>query len=254
MQQARDLRQEGDELYALLRPLPEGDWLRATPFKAWSVRDVVSHLHGTDKLALASLKSREEFARALASGGRGATAPGAHRELDSAELLARWRETFLEMCERFEATDARQRLAWVGPDMGARMFATARQMETWAHGQDVYDLLGRERRPTDRLKNIAAIGVKTFGWSFANRGLEVPAPVPHVRLEAPSGAIWAWNEPRDDERIEGPALDFCYVVTQVRNALDTRLSTRGEVAERWMAIAQCFAGPPEDPPEPGERV
>ena len=127
-------------------------------------------------------------------------------------------------------------------------------METWAHGQDIYDLLRVERRPTDRLKNVAAIGVKTFGWAFANRGLEVPTPVPYVRLEAPSGAVWEWNEPRVDERVEGPALDFCYVVTQVRHVRDTRLRASGEVAGRWMSIAQCFAGPPEDPPSPGERL
>ena len=44
--------------------------------------------------------------------------------------------------------------------------------------------LGIEREHTDRLKNIAVIGVKTFGWTFVNRGLEVPADVPYVRLAA----------------------------------------------------------------------
>jgi hypothetical protein len=28
----------------------------------------------------------------------------------------------------------------------------------------------------------------------------------------------------------------------------------GEPARRWMAFAQCFAGPPENPPAPGARV
>jgi hypothetical protein len=43
------------------------------------------------------------------------------------------------------------------------------------------------------------------------------------------------------------------VVTQVRNIADTQLSVTGEAARRWMAIAQCFAGPPNDPPAKGAR-
>jgi hypothetical protein len=54
--------------------------------------------------------------------------------------------------------------------------------------------------------------------------------------------------------VEGAALDFCRVVTQGRNVADTALRVTGENATRWMAIAQCFAGAPSDPPEPGERA
>jgi hypothetical protein len=31
------------------------------------------------------------------------------------------------------------------------------------------------------------------------------------------------------------------------------LRVTGAVATDWMAIVQCFAGPPEDPPAPGTR-
>jgi len=53
--------------------------------------------------------------------------------------------------------------------------------------------------------------------------------------------------------VAGDATEFCQVVTQTRNVADTRLDVKGETAVRWMAMAQCFAGPPEDPPEPGTR-
>jgi hypothetical protein len=43
------------------------------------------------------------------------------------------------------------------------------------------------------------------------------------------------------------------VVTQVRAVADTELQVTGDTARRWMAIAQCFAGPPQDPPAPGSR-
>jgi len=133
------------------------------------------------------------------------------------------------------------------------MFTTARYMETWAHGQDVYDLMRAARKPTDRIKNIAAIGVKTFGWTFVNRGLEVPGDLPYVRLDAPSGAVWEYGEPSETSRIAGSALEFCHVVTQGRNIADTSLEVTGDVATKWMAIAQCFAGGAVDPPKPGAR-
>jgi len=35
--------------------------------------------------------------------------------------------------------------------------------------------------------------------------------------------------------------------------LDVDLKVVGEPATKWMAIAQCFAGPVENPPAPGSR-
>ena len=157
------------------------------------------------------------------------------------------------MCDLLGAADPEARLKWFGPDMGVRMFTTARQMETWAHGQDVYDLLRVPRRNTDRLKNIAVIGVRTFGWTFVNRKLAVPGDAPYVQLTAPSGAIWEWGTPDDGNCVTGSAVEFCHVVTQGRNIADTRLHVAGATATQWMAIAQCFAGPPENPPAPGTR-
>jgi uncharacterized protein (TIGR03084 family) len=82
----------------------------------------------------------------------------------------------------------------------------------------------------------------------------VPETPPHITVTAPSGAVWEFNEPGDDERIEGTAVDFCRVVTQNRNVADTGLVVTGETATKWMSIAQCFAGGPVDPPAPGERA
>ena len=78
--------------------------------------------------------------------------------------------------------------------------------------------------------------------------------VPYVRLTAPSGAIWEWGEPETEDRVEGSAVEFCHVVTQGRNIADTDLAVSGETAVEWMAIAQCFAGGPEEPPAPGQRA
>jgi uncharacterized protein (TIGR03084 family) len=262
LQEAVDLRAEADELHAFLRTLRDADWERETAFQRWTPWDVVAHLHFFDYASLAALAGRETFAAerdalmaAIRAGRTNAQiARDRFGKLSPRELTAAWHASCLDLAGRLAACDPGARLPWYGPDMGVRMFTTARLMETWAHGQEIYDLARVVRKPTDRLKHIATIGVKTFGWTFANRGLTPPPAPPYVRLTAPSGAVWEWNDPAAPSRVTGAALDFCQVVTQTRNVADTPLEVVGDAATRWMAIAQCFAGGPADPPKPGERA
>jgi uncharacterized protein (TIGR03084 family) len=262
IQQAIDFRDESDALFALLESLDAVDWARKTQFKSWTLNDIVAHLHMGNYLADLSLKDSDAFGNfmgkllttnKLAKGRLDST----HAWLDglkNRELLHRWRDFYREMAERFSVAEPKRRVKWVGPDMSVLSSITARLMETWAHGQAIYDLLGEERGDTDRVRNVAVIGINTFGWTFANRKLPVPEDRPHVRLTAPSGATWEWNQPDRKNVIEGSAVEFCQVVTQTRNIADTRLKVVGETATAWMSIAQCFAGPPENPPRPGTRV
>lgn len=254
LQQAQDLLEEGRELKALLETLDADDWNKPTPFKNWTVNKVVQHLHASDKMAVLSLRSREDFEAALKDGSKLNEVMRPSNEETGIELLNSWWHYFEQMCQLLGDSDPNRRVAWFGPDMGVMMFTTARQMETWAHGQDIYDLRKQSRNNTDRLKNIAVIGVKTYGWTFANRKLEPPGPPPYVRLTSPSGELWEFNEPSTENFVEGDAVEFCHVVTQGRNIQDVNLTVVGEPAEKWMAFAQCFAGPPEDPPAPGSRT
>jgi uncharacterized protein (TIGR03084 family) len=259
--QAADFQAEISELHALLVTLRDDDWNRATLFKQWTINDIVQHLHDGDLMAAASVAGPEELERFRAERqallDRGLTRVQAARQrlgdLTSARLLQHWHARAVDLCARLSEMPVDARLKWVGPDMGLRMFTTARQMETWAHGQAIYDLFGRSRAPTDRLRNVAEIGVRTYVWTFANRGQSIPGPAPHVRLLAPSGTIWEWNDPTPDNVVEGDALPFCQVVTQTRNIADTDLRVTGEPARKWMSLAQCFAGPPADPPAQGTR-
>jgi uncharacterized protein (TIGR03084 family) len=261
LQESLDLLAEAEELRAFLETLRESDWQRETGFMGWTPWDVVAHLHFFDQISLVALAGREAFATErdalMANAKRGRTnqqiAREKYGELPPRMLLERWHETCHEMSQKLGSADPKARLRWFGPDMGVRMFTTARFMETWAHGQEIYDLMRVARKPTDRIRHVAAIGVRTFGWSFANRGLPVPGPAPYVRLDAPSGAVWEYGERSETSCVSGSALEFCHVVTQGRNIADTSLEVVGDVAQRWMAIAQCFAGGPVDPPKPGTR-
>ena len=259
--QPADFREESEALHSFLDPLREEDFARPTRFKQWTIDEILTHLHIWNWAAEQTLVDEPALVRLVDDfiSKRESTTLRAWEKnqvgpLRGRTLLAAWREQSLKVAERFEGVDPRRRTKWFGPDLSARSNITARQMETWAHGQAIYDLLGVERTDTDRIRNIAVLGVNTFGWSFAVHQQELPAVPPYVCLTAPSGAIWTWNEASEVERIEGSATTFCQVVTQTRNVADTKLKVTGTGARRWMSIAQCFAGLPQAPPAPGQRA
>ncbi len=261
LQQAEDFKTESDALHALLSPLADADFERRTQFNDWSVNDVLQHLHYFNYAADLSLNDEAGIVALLtdmhACMTRGETMLAyTDRQLGGVKgraLLALWHDYYTAMVPNFHAVDPKKRLKWAGPDMSVRSSITARLMETWAHGQEVYDLLGVVRQEGDHVKNIVVIGNNTFGWTFQNRGEPEPGARPFLHLTAPSGEIWEFNEPSDDNRIDGAAVEFCQVVTQTRNIADTALRTTGEPARRWMEVAQCFAGPARNPPAPGTR-
>ena len=260
-QAAADFQHEANALASCLQGLSEADWERHTRFKAWTVNDVVLHLYASDYLALLATEGEEIFrpvrSSIVARREAGLSFIEEHRErfpsLRGWALLDAWVSGVHELCGRLCRVNPATRLPWAGPPMGVRMFAIARQMETWSHGQAIYDLLGIQRQESDRLHSIAILGVKTMRWAFVNRGLPPPEHQPWVSLTSPSGSTWEWGTPSDTDFVQGDAADFCRVVTQTRHVLDTQLCYRGSVASEWLGIAQCFAGPPADPPQPGSR-
>jgi len=259
-EQVIDFRDESEVLYQLMRPLEDEAFDTVTQFKQWTFNDILGHLHLWNHAADLSLTDAVAFQAFLAEVMQSVASGGLHSfekqrlaGLRGKALLERWHGFVLEMSQRFGAADPHARVKWAGPDMSVRSSITARLMETWAHGLAIYDVLGVERVDADRIRNIAVLGVNTFGWCFRNRKREVPDEMPYVRLTAPSGVIWQWGEPGASDRVEGSATEFCQVVAQTRNVADTGLRVVGDVANDWMSIAQCFAGPPEQPPPAGSR-
>ena len=259
------IRKEVIMLNELATSMNSEEWQSATKFKAWTPEIIISHLYYFDLMTVYSLNKPEKFdeeAKFLLSAyvKIKQSLPRAQKILERIktsnyqELMTAWLVGNNLMCKVFEKTDPKERCRWFGPDMGARMFMTARYMETWSHSQAIYDLINFQRDYSDDIKNIVNIGVKTFEWTYINRQLEVPKSKPYIQLTSPSGKKWEWNDHTSDNSVVGLASDFCHVVTQNRNIVDTNLEVQGEIAEHWMSIAQCFAGDPEDPPEIGYRV
>jgi uncharacterized protein (TIGR03084 family) len=259
MEQAKDFVDESETLYELLAGVDASDWVRPTQFKAWTLNDILVHLHFWNEMAHQSLLAPEAFEARLNTVQASFRTEGM-RATENAELSLRgpalrdaWHALYQEMGQYWANIDPRQRLKWAGPDMSARSSITARLMETWAHGQAAFDLLGRVRPADDRIRNVVVLGVNTFGWTYKVNNLAVPEVVPHLVLEAPSGTIWHFGDETSDNTISGSAVEFAQVVTQTRNIADTALGVGGPVATQWMSIAQCFAGGAETPPAVGMR-
>ncbi len=259
--EAHDFQAECAQIQNLLNTQENSIFDHVTGFKNWTIGDIIGHLHLWNIAADLSLSQPEEFQNFLATTMTQLGAGKTHLEFQNiyfegksdADIFSDWAAYYPDMATRFKAANPDQRVKWVGPDMSVQSSIIARQMEHWAHAQAIFDVLGFERENQDRLKNVAHIGVTTFSWSFRVRGETPPSPKPFVKLTAPSGDIWTWNEDQADNRIEGSAEHFCQTVTQCRNILDTDLLLTGETASDWMSNAQCFAGAAETPPAAGTR-
>ncbi len=252
-----DLRAETDDLLGILRGLSASDWDRPTPAQGWAVRDQVSHLaffDDTGTLAATDAEAFAQSAKVLMSDpdpGVGGITKG--RAMTSSELFDWFVSSRTKMIEVFEALDPKARLPWYGPAMAAVSFATARLMETWAHGQDIADTFGVSRVPTARLKHVAHIGTRARPFAYVTNGCPAPEGDVAVVLRAPNGETWTWNDHAIEvNEVRGDALDYCLVVTQRRHLADTNLVVSGPLAEDWMPIAQAFAGGPGGGREPGQ--
>ena len=237
------------DLDALVADLDVGGWARPTPAEGWTVAHQIAHLAWTDEVALLAATRPGDFAievelatvdplgHADRRAEEGVTAP-------PAQLLARWREGRERLADALRPAPEGTRLPWFGPPMGPRSMATARLMETWAHGQDVADALGVRREPTDRLREVCHLGVRTrdFAYVITDR---VPPQTPfRIELTAPAGGVWTWGDASTGDVVTGPAEDFALVVTQRREVEDTDLVATGEAAH-WLTFAQAFAGAPK---------
>lgn len=245
---AADLAAEHESLDALVAGLDDAGWDRPTPAEGWSVRDQISHLAAVDGWTAQAAGDPAAFTAWMASLRADADEVvnepvRAARGMPGAEVLAWWRTERGRLSGVLAGIDPAARVPWFGPPMSVPSLVTARLMETWAHGEDVAAALGVARLPTARLRHVAHLGVRTRGYAYAMRGLAPPAGDVRVELDGPGGEGWVWGDEAAADRVRGPVLDFCLVVTRRRHPDDTALAAEGAGAAEWLTIAQAFAGP-----------
>lgn len=250
-----DLAHEGDWLESLVVDLTQEQWSRPTPAEGWDIATTIAHLAWTDECAV--------LAAAAGSGAEGKAAwdelvmraiadpdgfvdaealLGGRAPVD--QLVARWRHSRQELARVLSDHPGDQKMPWFGPPMSPTSMATARYMETWAHGLDVADALEVEVEPHDRVRHVVHIGVRTRDFSFRNRGEEPPPQQFRVELVSPSGETWTYGPDDAEQRVTGSAWDFAVLVTQRRHRTELDVHAHGPDAERWLDIAQAFAGQP----------
>ena len=249
-----DLRAEGDDLDALVAELNPEQWAAPTPAAGWTVAHQIAHLSWTDHVAerttsaaSGDTEAKEEFALTLKKAWENPTGfvdEAAEEESRNPNLLSEWRTRRTAMTDALMQVPSGTKIDWFGPPMSAASMATARLMETWAHGQDVADAVGVTRVPTDRIRGVAHIGFRTRDFAYAVNQQAPPTEPFRVELTAPSGELWTWGPESADQRVSGPALDFCLLVTQRAHRDDLGIHAEGTDAAHWLTIAQAFAGPP----------
>lgn len=244
-----DLRDESDALDALVAPLDPAGWAQPTPAPGWTIAHQIAHLMWTDRASLTSITDEAAFGDLLTAAAADPLGfvDKAAEELALTppdQLLDQWRQTRTQLHAALRGVTEGRKLVWFGPPMSAASMATARLMETWAHGLDVADTLGAPITASDRLKSIAHLGVRTRDFAFTVHELAPPAEPFFVDLAAPSGTRWTWGPEDATQRVTGSALDFCYLVTQRRPLAELDVVCTGADATKWLQIAQAFAGPP----------
>jgi len=250
-----DLTAEGDRIDALVADLDEAGWRTSTPAEGWDVATTIVHLAWTDECSVAAGTDKEAWdatvMKAIANpegfvdeeAFEGAKASGQ-------EILARWRASRPRLVEMLRNYPEGEKLPWYGPPMSPTSMATARFMETWAHGLDIDEALGVRSEPTDRVRHVAHLGVRTRNFAFGVHGIAAPAEEFRIELKAPSGELWTWGPEEATQRVTGSAYDFCLLVTQRGHRADLDLDAQGADADAWLDIAQAFAGPPGTGREP----
>ncbi|WP_433164138.1 TIGR03084 family metal-binding protein [Kribbella sp. CA-247076] len=244
-----DLWAESAELDRLVGGLPAEDWATPTPAEGWTIAHQIAHLAWTDEAAHLAVTDPDAFQESLKKAAASPTTyvdEGANETaaLPPDQLLTYWRETRAELAEALKQVPHGEKLLWYGPPMSPTSMATARLMETWAHGQDVVDALKVHRQPSSRLRHVAHLAVRTRDFAYLLNDRTPPAEPFRVELAGPDDQTWTWGPDDADQRVTAPALDFCLLATQRRHRDDLAVRAEGTDAEEWLGIIQAFAGLP----------
>lgn len=247
-----DTAEESAALISVLNRLDAPDWAIVTGCTPWTIGDQISHLAWNDDATVRALTDPGGFEATRPTTPDGIQAMvdaviADHHDISGVALLDWFKTARATLLTTFAAADPKARMPWYGPDMSVTSKLTARFMETWAHAWDVFDALGHEYHPTDRLRHVVFLGLQALPNAFTAHGRAVPSGLDSsIRLDVvlPSGTHMVLGPPDAINVVEGSGYELALVVTQRCKASDTSLHATGNIATEWLEIAQAFAGPP----------
>jgi uncharacterized protein (TIGR03084 family) len=239
-----ELAAEQASLEQVLRGLPDDVWLKPTPAAGWDVRDQVAHLADTEEIAADTASGGP---RQLNSEALGFSSPEAFtesgcdkgRQMTPAQVLEWWTTGAAKTRATLLTLDPKDRVPW-GLGMSARSFATARLMETWAHGLDIRAAVGEPPNESTRLQSVAWLIVRAIPYAFRVARREQPPGTLRVDLDF-EGERWIVGDPDGDNTISGPAGEFCRVGVQRLKLADApNLKADGPLADAALQVARAF--------------
>jgi uncharacterized protein (TIGR03084 family) len=254
-----DLTAESDQLESWVMPLDAAGWSTITTPEGWTVSHQIAHLAWTDNASLIAINGGEPFDGLIAIAmndpvGFVDTETEEWSQLPPSEQLPRWQAGRAQLAEALRGVPEGTKIPWFGPPMSPTSMVTARFMETWGHGHDVAEGLGKTYPQNDRCKHVCHIGVRARANAHAMRGEQDPGDDIRVELTAPSGALWTWGGEDAENRVTGSGYDFALLATRRRQRDDVDVRAEGEVASHFLDIVQAFAGMPgNDPKSIAER-
>ena len=252
-----DLAAEGEALDKIVAGLDASQWELQTPAPGWTIKHQVAHMTSIFRIAGLAGSDPDSFVKLTA---------GAERDFDAAvfgllmphlaaspdDLLARWRAERDGAVATLAALPPDQLVPWVARYLPVRVLACAGMMELFAHGQDIADAIGAHREYTDRIGHLAWFATRNRDFGYQVRGLTPPETEFRYELTAPSDTIWEFGPADAEQRITGPAVDFCLLVTRRRHRDDLAVRATGTVADEWLNIAQAYRGSPGQGRQPGQ--
>lgn len=251
------LTAESEEVDQLVAGLDAGQWTLPTPAPGWSIAHQIAHLASTFRIAGLAASDPAAFAALLSrlSADFAANVNAALVEYlaDPPEvLLTRWRTERDAAIKAIAAVPPTELVQWLVRPLPPAILAAAGMMELFGHGQDIADTLRVRRERTDRLWHVVDFGVRTWDFGYQSRKLTSPEEEFRFEITAPSGAVWEFGPMDAQQRISGPAEDFCLLVTRRRHPADLAVTASGTHAQQWLEIAQAYRGPAGEGRRPGQ--
>ncbi|MGW0481063.1 TIGR03084 family metal-binding protein [Nonomuraea sp. NPDC003214] len=252
-----DLTADGEQLDRLVSGLDPDQWNLPTPAPGWTIHNQIAHLAFIFRLATAAATDAARF-EAMTAGAQqnfDGAVNAALKDYDDDTpdtLLARWRAERAAVVKGLAAVPPGNTVPWLVNPLPPIVLACAGIMEQFAHGQDIADALGVTLERTDRLRHLVVFAVLTQDFGYLSRGLTPPGVQFRFEITGPSGELWAYGPEDAENRIAGPATDFCLLVTRRRHRDDVAVTATGAEADRWLDIAQCYRGPAGAGRQPGQ--
>ncbi|MGW5051322.1 TIGR03084 family metal-binding protein [Actinokineospora sp. NPDC004072] len=252
-----DLTAEAEVLDGLLAGLDEAGWERPTPAPGWTVGHQVAHLSFIFRLAGLAATDAATFAAVTAPAAKdfeGAVNAALADYLPgpSSVLFSRWQDERDTAIKALAAVPGNQVVPWLVRPLPPAVLACAGFMELFGHGQDIADALGVRRPATDRLAHLCWFATAVWDFGYQSRGLPTPDVQFRWEITAPSGELWTFGPEDAEQRITGPAEDFCLLVTRRRHRDDLAMTAVGPDADQWLSIAQAYRGPAGPGRTPGQ--